>query len=72
MEIIYVNILNIFAQLLGGKTTGRSESLFILYFPAQCFEFSFNPGAKLNGHRGTWTGGFRQLNLICIWDSWKN
>ena len=31
-------------------------SLFFLYFPTEFFEFSLIPGAKFDGHRGTWIG----------------
>ena len=43
MEIIYVSILEIFAYLPGGKSTDPCEFNFLLYFPAEFFEFSFNP-----------------------------
>ena len=39
MEIIYVSILEIFAYLPGGKSTDPCE----FNFPAEFFEFSFNP-----------------------------
>ena len=31
-------------------------SSIFLYFLAEFFGFSFNPGTKLDRHRGTWTG----------------
>ena len=46
----------IFAKLPGGKPTGPGGFHFFMYFPAEILEFSFNPGAKLDGYQVTWAG----------------
>ena len=44
----------IFAYLLGEKSTGPGE--FFNLSPLKSLSLVLIPGAKLDGHRGTWTG----------------
>ena len=54
--MILVNILETFARLPGGKLTGPGEFKFFYASPLNSLNLVLIPGAKLDGHRGTWTG----------------
>ena len=69
MEIIQVNILETFAQLCGGKTTGLSEILFFYFFPAQFFEFSFNPCCQIKWPLGHLDRVLYWFHLCCMHSS---
>ena len=57
-------ILEVFAQLPSGKTTGPSEIHFLKFFPLNFLNLVLIADAKSNGHQGTWTG--------CIYSLWSN
>ena len=63
MEMTQVNIRQIFAQLLSGKLTDHGEFNFSYISPLNSFNLVLIPGAKLDGHRGTyfWLALFRSL-----------
>ena len=50
----FLNI--IFAELLGGKLTIPSELNFFHISLLKSLNIVLIPGAKLDGHRGIWTG----------------
>ena len=54
MEIMYVNILEIFAQLTGSKSTGLSEINSFYIFPLHSLNLVLISGVKSDSHRGTW------------------
>ena len=46
----------IFAKLPSENSTGPGEFNFFYISPLRSLNFVLIPGAKLGGHRGTWTG----------------
>ena len=48
--------LQIFASLPGGKSTNPGKFNFLYISPLNFSNLLLIPGAKFNGHRGTWTG----------------
>ena len=65
MEMILVNILEIFASLpAGGKSTGPVSFVFFNICPVEFFEFCFNPGAKLDDHRIIWKRCLHYENYV--------
>ena len=52
MEMIYVSILEIFAYLLGGKSTDPCEFNFFYISPLNSLNLVLITGAKLDDHRG--------------------
>ena len=62
----FLNI--IFAKLPGGKSTGPSEFNFFCISLLKSLNLALIPGAKLDAHRGTWTGCFYlQILSSKIW-----
>ena len=46
----------IFAEVPGGESTGPGEFNFFQISPLISLNLALIPGAKLDAHRGTWTG----------------
>ena len=59
MESLHISNI-IFAQLPIEKSTGSGEFNFFKLTPLKSLSLVLIPGAKLDGHRGTWTGCIKQ------------
>ena len=56
-----LHFLNItFAELPSGESTNPGEFNFFYISPLKSLNLVLIPGAKLDGHRGTWTGCFSE------------
>ena len=56
MEMIQVNIPEIFAYLPGEKSYGSSVFIFFYIFPLNSLNLVLISSGKFDGHRGIWTG----------------